>query len=531
MIRNAKAIVLLAVVLLSAFSIALPLFAKRSGVEVVAVDDGSKCTVVKTGDVITQINDARIDNSFDFSAATKNLAAGSYATMIINNGPGGCNAIGIGDVGLVVKDMPSGGLKLGLEIGGGTTNIYEPADYSKSSAEKTIPVIKKRIESIGPQDTKVYLFDGNDKKTYLKISGISDENFNVLTVNGRFEARITQNVEIKDGSGKIVVGERTHSVAYSEGINIDGAKRIVGDEFLLDGIKFYLANFTNMSATLDALLFSNEDVTNVFTTASYVSYQSSMGQYEFYIPVGITNSAANRFANLTKRMGTKIVGSNNVLLDGSLIYLLDGNTISVLPISFESAGKAMDAMAIIGFDTSARSANSVKAKIETVLRSGSLPISLKLTGSEKYTGSLEHVMRYYVPVSAVVVVLAVAALGRMKSGSWKNGLYSIAISLAEIVFALGLISAVQEMGYSWVVDAETIAGLFVIAFIGYADSYFKMGKKKRTILKLCVFTASFITLFTSLRGFGMVLMAAMALKIILTGSMRVRLAEASVSKA
>jgi hypothetical protein len=460
----------------------------------------------------------------------KNLAAGSYATMIINGGPGGCNAIQTGDVGLSVKDMPSGGLKFGLDVGGGITNIYAPTNYSKPTMEGIVDAVKKRIESTGSRDTKVYSFEGSDKKTYLKFSGITDEIFEVLTIPGKFEAKISQNVEIKDGNGKFVVGDQTHSVTYSDGISIDGVKRNIEEGFLLNDIKFYLANFTNTSATLDALFFSNNDVLNVYTTSSYVSFLSSMGQYEFYIPVEFTNAAANRFANLTKRMNTKIVGSNNILLDGNLVYSLDGKIISTLPISFESAGKVINTMAVIGFDKSAKFANSEMRKIEIVLKSGGLAASLKLVGSERYIGDFEYAAKNYLPFVAIAAVLVVIVLGRIKCGSWKGSLYSTVLSLAEIIFVFGLISAVQKIGYSWIVDAETIVGLFAIVFIGYVDSHFRINKKQKIIVRLCVFTAAFITLFTPWRGFGMVLIAAIILKTVLTDGMRTKLAEKSASK-
>jgi len=519
MMKNVRMLLLLAIIAVSMILIALPFLAKKSGVEVVGLDANNKCNNINVGDIITQVNDKYLDNTIDFNNIVKSLAANSYATMIVNNGPGGCNVDENGNIGVNVKDVVSGGLKFGLEIGGGITNTYMSVNYNKSVVEEIVSIIKKRVELMGLQDVKAYSSEGVDKKTMLKISGINDENFGTLTINGRFTAKISQNIELKNSTGKFVIEDQTHSVSYSDYVNVDGLKRNVGEEFLLDDTKFYVSNFTDKSVTLDALTFSNEDILSVFTVASYAKYQSDMQQYEIYIPVKTSDAAANRFANLTKRMNTKIIG-NNVLLDGSLIYSLDDKIMTPLPISFESAGKVRNVIAIIGFEKTAKSANSEKIKIETILQSGSLSTTLKLVGSERYVGSLEYEMKNYLPIAAGAILLLVMVAGRLMSKSWKNSLFSIALSIGEIIFVFGLITLVQRLGYSWIIDIEVMVGFFAIVFIGFLDSYIKMSKKKRTIFRLCIFLISFISLFTVWKDFGMVLITALILKTFLTDNIR-----------
>ena len=519
MIKNVRMLVLLAIVAISIVLTVLPFLSKKIGVEVVDVGVNSECGSIKTGDIITQINDKNVENTVDFNNIVKNLAANSYATMIVNNGPGGCSADENGDVGLNVKDMSSGGLKFGLEIGGGITNMYAPINYSESAMEEIAGIVKKRIGLMGIEGVKAYTFDGEDKKTYLKISGISDENFETLTAKGEFIAKIAQDIQLKNGTGKFVIGDQTHYVSYSNYASVDGSKRVVGEEFLLDDIKFYVSNFTNSSVTLEGLFFSNEDILNVFKTASYIKYQSDMQQYEIYIPVMVSNAAANRFANLTKRMNTKIV-SSSVLLDGSLDYSLDGNTMMPLPISFESAGKVRNTIAIITFDKNIKYANSEKVKIETVLQSGSLPTALKLVGSEKYAGSIEHEMKNYLPLAAGAFLISIIITGLVIGKSWKNSLLSIMLSICEVIFIFGIIGLVQRLGYSWIINVETIAGFFAVIFVGFLESYLKMKKRGKMILRLCIFVVSFVLLFTAWKNFGMVVISAIFLKTILTDSMR-----------
>jgi len=517
MIKNVRLLALLAITLIAAVSIFLTAFMKGSGVEVTSVDVGSKCSDIKIGDVITQINDVRIKNTDDFSSAVNNLAKGSLATMVINNGPGNCAAIQNGDVGLRVRDLPSGGLKFGLELGGGVSNVYSPAD--SKSIDDIAKIVKKRAEFTG-LEVRVNTFVGDDKKSYLKISGVTDEGFDALAIDGKFKAKISQNVEIKDGAGKFVVGDHTHSLKYSEEISIDDVTHKIGEEFLLDDIKFYITNSTNKSISLEALIFSNEDVLTVFSTASYVSYQTSMSQYEFYIPVKISNAAASRFANVTERMNTKIISTNNILLDGELVYSLDNTTISTLPLSFETAGKIRNTLAVIGFYKNAKSANLEKIKIETVLHSGSLPAPLKLIDTEKYVGSLESVVKNYLVFVMLGLLLAVIILGSIVGKSWNKSMYSVFISLCEAIFVLSLVNIVQWFGYNWLIDMGTLAGLFLIIFIGCFDSYFKASKKQKLLARICLFSLGFISLFTLWRGFGMAVVAALVIKAVLTDKMR-----------
>jgi len=516
MIKNMRLLILFAIVLLVSVSIILPAVMKRSGVEVTAVGVGNKCSDIKVGDIITQINDARIESSLDFNNVVKNLAKGALATMIVNNGPGNCAAVGDGDVGLSVKDLPSSSLKFGLELGGGVSNIYSVAD--SKTLEKTVGVVKERAELSGLSEVKVSPFVGGDK-SYLKISGVSDDGFDALVIDGKFTAKISQNVEIKDSVGKLVVGDRTRSVKYGERISVDDVERVVGDKFLLDGIEFSVTNSSNKTVSFDAVIFSNEDVSSVYSTASYVTYQTSVSQYELYVPVKISAAAANRFANVTKRMNTKIVSSDNILLDGELVYWLDGEKVSSLPISFESAGKSMETLAIIGFYKSDKSANSEKMKIETVLQSGSLPSNIKFSSSERYVGSLETI-KNYIPFAALGCLIFVIIISWPKCKSWKGILYSTFITICEIIFVVGLISAVQKLGYNWFIDVGTLVGLFLIIFIGYLDSYMKISKKQKLLVKICLFSAGFLSLFTVWRGFGMAVVSVLTIKMVLTDRMR-----------
>jgi hypothetical protein len=75
-------------------------------------------------------------------------------------------------------------------------------------------------------------------------------------------------------------------------------------------------------------------------------------------------------------------------------------------------------------------------------------------------------------------------------------------------------------GYSWIIDIETITGFFVIVIIGFLDSYVNLSKKNGMIFRMFLFLISFTTLFTYWKGFGIALLASLALKTILTDNIR-----------
>lgn len=491
------------------------------------VDRDSMCGDLREGDVITHASGFSIGNSEDFTNALSSVKKDDYVTMVINDGPGGCTAIEDGNLGINVADIPSDELKFSLDIQGGTVFLFKP---STNNLERINQIINKRIKIFNVPETKAYV--SNDT---IKIVSLAKEKISSLTIPGEFEAKILEAVKIENGTGEIKIENNVYPVKLIDNkIEINNSSQDINQTFSLEQIDFKLLNITNDSVVVEATIFTNEDVLKVLTRYSYTK-ELAPQTYEFNIPLEISDQASNKFTRIAK--GLEITFSRGEqILEGFLVYYLDGKMIGELNIPVEIAEKEIKTIAVIGFGENHAEISEEKLKVQAVLESGKLP-DLELIGTESYEPYLRENVIRLVLISTVLIIISVIVLAYIRYKHIALGFYMISVVASEVVCIFGFVALTQKvLAYGWIFGFPSIVGLIVFIIISTVwmflvteyktrEKELSLWYKHRKILslkKFLIMTASitsFILLFTVWKGFGLSIISGLILGLLVTKSL------------
>ncbi|MDI6798441.1 MAG: hypothetical protein QMD12_00345, partial [Candidatus Aenigmarchaeota archaeon] len=501
---------------------------KKSGVVVFSIEKGSKCGELKEGNIITQVSGFSVKNSKDFKNAIKGIKAGEYVAMVVNGGPGGCVVIKDGDLGISVSDTETKELIFGTDLAGGTiTTLKTEKTVSSKELEEIKNIIEKRAKALALPEIRVLISNNS-----IRIFSLKDENINLLIMNGRFEAKILEEIKFTNNTGKVLVGDSSYPIVLEDKkLKVNGSSYEIGHNFSLENINFEIVNITNTSAFLKALFFSNEDVLRVLKDFSYVKYEPNTRSYEFGVIFEVSKQASQKFAKITRRLSTTIIGAQAVS-EGSLVYSLDGEEINKLNIPFEMVGKEIKNIAVIGFRKTAKAATDDKSKIEAALETKELPTGLEIADIELFEPTYGKIVHALVVIVAVLIILPIG-LTYLIYKKIKPGLYAMALLASEIISIFGVIALSQSyFARGWLVDMPTIIGLISITCITMIKLFITSEKviKKREIslqykykkiigldrlLSILTAVISFVTLFTTWKGFGLSLISGLLISAII----------------
>jgi hypothetical protein len=521
MLKNIRFIVVILFLVAFAYFIFSPYVLVKSGVVVISVSNDSKCASIKEGDVITNVLGNYVKNNQDFLSVEKNVKANEYVTMLINNGPGGCLAARDGYLGITASDIPSNEIKFGIDIQGGVTTVLKPeGNLSSSQLESIVQLLDKRINAYGLQETDAYA-----SNSFIKINSLSSEKIGWLIETGKFEAKILEEVKLQENIGKIPVGDNSYSVEkLDDRLKINNSFYKIGDGFELE-------NMTNDSVAIEGTVFENKDIVRVLSGSS-TSYNSNTRAYEFSVHVEITNDASNRFTKIVKRMPTTVSG-NQVILNGFLVYYLDGRAVSHLSIPIETIRQSIKQISVIGFSTSMSDASITKSKVFGALVSGDLTTNLQITGTEKYEPKLKIFSMEVFGSAIGLVAIAVLSISVLRYKDVKCGGLIIILGLIELFLIIGIISLLQQIsGANWIINLTTIFGLigaFVASSLRMVSGSEKILKRNEMAihykhnkliggnmtLNLAIIIIVFVFLFTYLRFVGLTLLTGFVFDVLL----------------
>jgi preprotein translocase subunit SecD len=438
--------------------------------------------------------------------------------MVVNGGPGGCAAARDGYFGVNVADIPSNNLKFGIDIQGGVQSTYKPVQaLASDQINNIVKILNKRIQLINLPESKTYSSDGE-----IKIVSLSSESIGTLVMPGNFEATIMREVRFDNGVGEFGAGNNTYSMNLVNNslVSVNNTNYGVDQSFYLDNIKFHLLNITNTSASIEATIFTNDDILQILQSYVFVKYDSTSQKYEYSVPVQISSDASDRFVAITKKLPTIYV-SGTATLEGSLIYYLDGVVLNKLGIPFDMMGKKLDNISIVGFKKTAEEATSEKNDVEVAV-SGVLPSELKMTDAQYFNPASREKIILATSILVAATIIFTIVFSQIRYKKVKLGGLIILLVGTEAIFVLGMAEIVQAFyGAGWIFDPSSVAGLLTLVAFGSVQMLFMAEKSlnKRdfgiymshkkifstpTLLNFAVFIFAFSMLFF-LKGFGLAL--------------------------
>ena len=458
--RDYRIIILTLLIVFSLVSLVSPWFFKKSGVFVSYVSGKAKCENVKIGDRITDINGVSIQTYQNFIQVLKSIKKGDYVPLVSNGMPASCIALNDSDIGFEVREVKPTSLKFGIDIQGGTRVLLQgEGNATTQEISDAATILNERINMYGLSDIRVVPVGSN--LIQIEAAGLTEDDIrNFLAKQGVFEGKILEQINLVNGKGDLIFNGKHYPVRLNDTkIEIKGKTYSANQTFKIGGVNFEIYNITKTYMTVFADIFTGKDIITVFTDPQHNYVVPSGNGYRFAFAIQISKESAERFANVTKGQPTYVYGGQTYIKP-KIVLFMDKKPISTLNIVANLAGEAVSTPSIEGGGRTAKEAQEEKLRLQTILRSGSLPVKLKIARVDTITQTAGKRMIDSTIYVVIAAAIAVAVIVFLRYRSLKIALPIIGLSLSEILLILGIASS------------QVLAGLIVLGAI-FIGVYYK----------------------------------------------------------
>ena len=438
-------------------------FFNSSGVSVTFVEKNSTAYEqgLRSGQIITKINDISITNSQDFNSALNIFADNQTHKLSIYTSSS--TIVGVFSPStakdIMVSDISPIRIKTGLDIQGGARALIAAENHSLTDAEldDLIALSQQRFNVFGLSDI-----------TLRKASDMSGNNYMVLEIAGS-SPKDLETLIIQQGKFEGKIGNITMFVG---GVDIANVERS-GQQSGIEGC--------------------------------VPSTQGSGYVCRFTFPITLTAEAAQRHADITNKI--PLSSENPEYLSEKLDLYVDGELMDSLLISKDLKGRVTTQISIQGSGTGASSkdafddAEQSMKKLQTILITGSLPYKLEIVKLDTISPILGKSFTEAILLAGFFAILAVSIIIFLRYRKIRISLALLVTSFSELIIILGFAAAIR-----WNLDLPSIAG--IIATIGTGvdsqivildESRFKVSSLKERIKKaLFIIMTAFATAFVSL---------------------------------
>ena len=329
--------------------------------------------------------------------------------------------LGPKDVGLSVYKAPTSNIKKGLDLEGGTRVLLQLEEKVESDVmEFMIDNLEQRLNFYGLSDIKVIEVSGLGDEQYIliEIAGVNSEEIrDLISSQGKFEAKV--------GSTVVFVG----------------GKDIV-----------YVAKAGENSR---------------IESCNQVSEGSYMCRFSFAI--SLSPEAAKRQADTTRNLPDYVENGQSYLNESLQLYL-DDVFVDELRIAADLRGNAVTEISIsgsgAGISEQAAQTDAVAnmKTLQTVLKTGSLPVKLSIEKTDTISPSLGQQFIDNVLLVGLVAILGVALIILVRYRILTVSIPVVITMLSEVFILLGFAALV-----GWNLDIAAIAGILIAIGSGVDD--------------------------------------------------------------
>jgi preprotein translocase subunit SecD len=405
------------------------------------VNESANCQNVKVGDRITQISGKVINSLEDFREALENVKKGDFVSIVSNGQPASCVAIDDKNLGFSLKEQKTKVLNFGIDIEGGTRVLLRIVGNSTTTqAQEIAKILTERLNAYGLSDIKV--LPVSEDLIQIEAAGLTEDDIrNFLIKQGYFEGKVVDVISLTNGKGSIVFnGTEIQFEISNETIKILNQTFNISEGFYIDGIKYEIVNKTEDRVIIAANVFTAKDIENIFTDVQR-NYITRYGDgYRFVFTIQISKEGAERFALVTKGQPTYYSGGQ-LYIRPKLVLYLDKKPITELNIVSNIAGEPITTPSIEGWRKTLEEATLEKLRLQSILKSGSLPVELKIERVETITqteGKKLFEATIYILAANLVAVLA---LSMIRYRNIKISLYILMVAVSELILILGIASS------------------------------------------------------------------------------------------
>jgi len=455
--------ILLLFIVITGAVLAIGLKPRVHGVEVAYVTRDSPASgILKQGMVISELNGHAVSSAQQWDSEAMSLrgpvslvADGVAYDFTVND-----------SIGIETEDLQSTNLEFGLDLRGGTRIILKPRENAtRATIEQVIGTLQTRINMYGLKEIKFFPVESPDG-WYIQIEAtgvgrdVVDE---LLSSKGSFEAKVSKPVDIRNGRGTMQLGQNTYPVEVTnETVRVNGQDIPANGSFQLEGIDFQLGNTSAGKVIFMATVYRGNDIENIYTDPQHSSLVPYGNYYKFYFTVLVSSQGAERFAKVTSGVPSQMdLNSGEYYLKDCEIFLyLDNELQSNLRIASSLGGKAYSTPQIEGSRETRDDAAQEKMKLQTILRSGALPVSLETSSIAIISPTLGSNFIQAAMLAALVAGAVVITIVFVRYRKFKVAVPLVLIGLSEIIIVLGISASGPYDTAIWM--SVLVANLLVI---------------------------------------------------------------------
>lgn len=445
--KNWKVLLLIFLVVISIIVIA-PNFSP-TGVTVTYKSKNSTIPISQ-GDVVYSINDK--------TTAPEDLTKNYTGILKIQTNKGEKLVKVNGSLGLEGKYTPSSRLIFGLDIEGGVRAVIKPQSDDNVSLDQIISTLQTRINLYGLREANFRSIksEGQGFIEIIMAGGNRDELKELLERQGKFEAKI--DFIIKDG--KQIEFEKKYNVSISENsVKIGDSIIEVNKTIIIDKIPVKLLSISNNSANISTTVFTGEDIVLVYFDPQRSGVSLEQGFYRWFFQVRLSEKGAQNFAYVTKNLDRVFVPGTEGQLSSPIQLYLDDELIDSLSISASLKGQVIQEPSVTGSGSDPQTATKSQRRLQTILKSGSLPTKIEIAQLEVISPKLGSAFLSNILIAILSAVIAVSVIVAIRYRKKNVVVPMILTSMSEVIIIFG-----ASVVIGWTIDIASIAA--IIAIIG-----------------------------------------------------------------
>ena len=415
------------------------------GVQIAYVSDISPAkNVLQQGMIISEVNGKRVESADEWNRIMKEYSGN--VTLKVN---GRVYKFHVNEtIGIDVIDLDMTNLEFGLDIKGGTRILLKPKENASSQMlEQIIATLQTRANIYGLKEIRFIPVKGLGGNYFVQIeaAGLGREVVDeLLSKQGNFEAKIVKPVYLDNGKGIFDLGENKYTIEYlgNETIRLANMTIHTNETFNLDDIEF---EFVNVTADENTLIFMGtayrgDDIQLVYTDAQHSGLIPRKNYFEFYFGILVSEEGAKRFAKITSGIPSQLdLNSGEYYLrDSKILLYLDKQLVSGLRIASTLGGKVYTTPQITGGRETRDDALQEKLRLQTILRSGALPVSLETVSVGVISPNLGRGFIASAIVAAALAALVVVMITFVRYRSLRVAIPLILTGLSEVIIILGV---------------------------------------------------------------------------------------------
>ncbi len=359
-----------------------------------------------------------------------------------------------GSLPLEARNVPQTRLNFGLDIIGGIRAVVDAgSNATQEDVNQILSTLQTRINVFGLKESTFRPVE----KRFIEISiagGNREELKELLERQGKFEAKIPVSLPIRSGTATLELGKKYAIGVNNSSIEIDGTAYNAGDSFVLENIPFEFSGMTSGKLNLTSTVFTGSDIKFVFFDPQRSRIEKATNSFRWFFAVQISNEGAKKFAQVTKNIPVTID-----YLESQIYLYLDNGLIDALNIASNLKGNEQTEIQITGGAQTQQEAASEKSRLQSILRSGSLPTSIEIVQMDTVSPNLGLGFLQNTLIAGLAALLGVASVILIRYKKVKFVLPMLTISFSEVVMILGMSVLIGST-----IDLPAIAG--IIAAIG-----------------------------------------------------------------